>query len=63
MSETATQVLTWVRLNWFFVLFMTVVIGAFLFLRTQASDIEDSDALTTILYDGQPAVIEFYSNY
>jgi hypothetical protein len=63
MTEIFENTIAWVRLNWILVLFLTVVVGAFIFLRTENSNIEDSDELATILYNGQPVIIEFYSNY
>lgn len=40
-----------------------LIIAAFVFLRTQPTPIASSEALTARLTDGQPKVLEFYSNY
>ena len=61
--EVMTNFVTWVKLNWVLLLFLAAIAGAFIFLRTKASDINDSDELSGLLYDGQPTVIEFYSNF
>ncbi|MCQ3975218.1 MAG: hypothetical protein DPW09_17385 [Anaerolineae bacterium] len=48
---------------WILLGVIVLIIGAFIFLRTEPSDISSVDALTAILTDGQPKVIEFYSNF
>jgi len=63
MPEVMTNFIAWVKLNWFLLLFLAVIAGAFIFLRTKASNIDDSDELSGLVYDGQPTVIEFYSNF
>jgi hypothetical protein len=37
--------------------------GAFIFLRSQPSDVSNGAELNGLLTDGQPTVIEFYSNF
>jgi hypothetical protein len=63
MPEIMTNLIAWIRLNWMLLLFLTAIAGAFIFLRTKASNIESSNELSGLLYDGQPTVIEFYSNF
>lgn len=48
---------------WILLGVIVLIIGAFIFLRTEPSDISNVDELTAILTDGQPKVIEFYSNF
>ena len=48
---------------WAVIGIIVLIIGAFIFLRTEPSNIDDVDELTLILADGQPKVIEFYSNF
>ena len=48
---------------WIILGVIVVIIGAFIFLRTDPSDIQNGDQLALILNDGQPKVIEFYSNF
>ncbi|MCL4294521.1 MAG: hypothetical protein KJ077_02275 [Anaerolineae bacterium] len=48
---------------WILLGVIVLIIGAFIFLRTEPSDISSVDELTAILTDGQPKVIEFYSNF
>ncbi|GAB4426841.1 MAG: hypothetical protein Kow0031_06700 [Anaerolineae bacterium] len=61
--EYFSGLLAWVKLNWMLLLFIAVIAGAFIFLRTPASNIDDATELTGVLYDGRPTVIEFYSNF
>jgi hypothetical protein len=58
-----TALLAWLKINWILVLFVGFIVAAFLFLRNKPSQISDSDELSRILYDGQPTVLEFYSNF
>ncbi len=50
------------RENWFFLLVIGGLLGAFLFLRTPASDVGSVTEVDAILQDGQPTLVEFYSN-
>ncbi|HEY84756.1 MAG TPA: hypothetical protein G4N96_06560 [Chloroflexi bacterium] len=50
------------RTNWVLIVFFAVIISAFVLLRSKPSDIQDIDELSAMLTDGQPAVLEFYSN-
>jgi hypothetical protein len=63
MTEIFPNVMTWIRLNWIPVLFFAVLLGAFIFLRTRASNIDDASELSAVLHDGKPTIIEFYSNF
>jgi hypothetical protein len=38
------------------------LIAAFLILRTSPSDVSNLDELNDVLGDGQPTLVEFYSN-
>lgn len=48
---------------WVVVGIIVLIIGAFIFLRTEPSNIGNVDELVITLTDGQPKVIEFYSNF
>lgn len=48
---------------WLLVGVIVLIVGAFIFLRTEPSDIGSADALASTLTDGQPKVLEFYSNF
>lgn len=61
--DFATNLLAWIKLNWVLVLMLAAIAGAFIFLRSKPSDIATSNELTAILYDGQPTILEFYSNF
>jgi len=50
------------RENWFFLLVIGGLLGAFLFLRTPASEVGSVAEVDAILQDGQPTLVEFYSN-
>ncbi|MCB0194444.1 MAG: hypothetical protein KDJ65_21015 [Anaerolineae bacterium] len=47
---------------WLIVAVIIAVIGAFIFLRSSPSDINGYNELTALLNNGQPKVLEFYSN-
>ncbi len=49
--------------NWLFLLFLTVIAAAFFFLRSSPTDLANASEFDNILANGQPAVVEFYSNY
>ena len=50
------------RENWFFLLLVGGIIVAFLALRTTASAVSSVSEVEAILQDGQPTLVEFYSN-
>ena len=49
--------------NWFLLLFLAIIIGAFAFFRTTPTAVASTTELTATLTDGKPTVIEFYSNF
>jgi len=59
VGERVTRVL---RENWLFLLVIGGILGAFLFLRTTASDVGSVAEVDAILQNGQPTLLEFYSN-
>ena len=63
MPDVMLNFITWLKLNWMLLSFLAIIAGAFIFLRTKASNIEDSDELGRLLYDGKPTVVELYSNF
>lgn len=50
------------RENWLFLLFLAVIASAFVFLRSSPTALADESEFDAILVNGQPAVVEFYSN-
>ena len=63
MPDVMLNFFIWLKLNWMLLSFLAIIAGAFVFLRTKASTIEDSDELGRLLYDGKPTVVELYSNF
>jgi len=39
-----------------------LLLAAFLFFRTEATDVASADALQEMLRSGKPVMVEFYSN-
>ena len=62
MSDVSVRLSRILRENWLFLLVVSLVVGVFLVLRTPASDIASSAELAGVLADGQPTLVEFYSN-
>lgn len=57
-------VLDWLRLNWFLVTIILVLLAAFVFLRTSpTAGVDSVETLDASLTAGQPVVLEFYSNF
>ena len=50
------------RENWLFLLIVGAVLVGFLALRTPASAVGSVAEVDAILQDGQPTLVEFYSN-
>lgn len=48
---------------WVLVGLILLIIGAFIFLRSEPSHIGGTAELSAMLSDGQPKVLEFYSNF
>ncbi|MCG3211759.1 MAG: hypothetical protein FOGNACKC_05405 [Anaerolineae bacterium] len=55
--------IAWLKLNWILLTVLSIIAGAFIFLRNSPSDIASADELSRLLFDGKPTVIEFYSNF
>ncbi len=49
--------------NWFLLLFLGAIIGAFVMFHTTPTAVASTAELNATLSDGQPTVIEFYSNF
>ena len=62
MATLGTRVVRMLRENWLFLLVVGGLVGAFLFLRTTASDVSSLAEVDAILQNGQPTLVEFYSN-
>ena len=50
------------RENWLFLLVLAGIVGGFLFLRTPGTAVASATEVDAILHDGQPTLVEFYSN-
>jgi hypothetical protein len=50
------------RENWLFLLIVAGIVSAFLVLRTSASAVGSVEEVDAILTNGQPTLVEFYSN-
>lgn len=48
--------------NWLFVLFLAVIGGAFVFLRSTPTALADEGEFDAFLVNGRPTIVEFYSN-
>jgi thiol-disulfide isomerase/thioredoxin len=48
--------------NWLTIVVVLVLAGAYVFLRTPGDAFASADEVKALLTDGQPTVIEFYSN-
>lgn len=48
---------------WLIVAVIVAIVAAFIFLRTTPTDLGSNGELTAILNNGQPKVLEFYSNF
>lgn len=58
-----TKVLRSFRDNWPSLLLVLVLLSAFTVLRTRPTDLADVAQFEALLTDGEPTVVEFYSNY
>ena len=57
------QLTTWAKANWLLLIFLGLIVGAFIFLRHRPSNVASLDELDEVLSAGQPTVVEFYSNF
>ncbi len=62
MGVSANRLLRILRENWLLLLILGGIVTAFLFLRTPASAVGSVADLDAILQNGQPTLVEFYSN-
>jgi hypothetical protein len=63
LSAIGANLLSWVRINWVFLLVVGMMVALFLFLRSTPSQLDSLAQLNGLLGKGQPTVIEFYSNF
>lgn len=56
------RVKVFLRENWLFLLFLAVIGGAFVFLRSTPTALADEGEFDALLVDGRPTIVEFYSN-
>lgn len=62
MRAVEEWVIQVVRANWLFLLIVGGIVIAFLALRTSPSDVRSVAEVDSLLRDGQPTLVEFYSN-
>ena len=62
MHNYRDKIARFLRENWLFLAVVGGVIVAFLALRTPASAIDSVAELDEVLQNGQPTLVEFYSN-
>lgn len=63
LSAIGANLLSWVRINWMFLLVLGIIAAAFIFLRSTPSQLNSLTELNGLLVRGQPTIIEFYSNF
>lgn len=63
VSTFGATLLNWVRLNWVFLLMIGAIAVAFIFLRSSPSQVNSLTQLNGMISQGQPIVIELYSNF
>jgi hypothetical protein len=57
------EMAAWIKANWLLLSLLALIIGAFVLLHNKPSDVDSLDELSRALTTGQPAVVEFYSNF
>lgn len=62
MGDLGARAVRILRENWLFLLVIGGILGAFFFLRTTASDVGSVVEADAILQNGNPTLVEFYSN-
>ena len=62
MSAVKERLVRTLRENWLFLLILGAIVVAFLALRTPASAVGSVEEVDAVLTDGQPTLVEFYSN-
>jgi len=62
MSRLGDQLRRQWRENWLLLLLVAAIVGGFLVLRTPASAVSSMDEVEALLADGQPTLVEFFSN-
>lgn len=62
MRATREVTVRFLRENWLFLLVVGGIIAGFLVLRTPASKVGSVAEVDSLLQNGQPTLIEFYSN-
>jgi len=56
------QIAAFVRENALFLVVLLGLVGAFILFRTKGTELESVDELGAMLANGQPVVVEFFSN-
>ena len=62
MQTVGNRLVRYLRENWLFLLIVGGIVVAFLVLRTPASAVGSVAQVDTILQNGQPTLVEVYSN-
>ena len=62
MRTIGERLLKTLKENWLFLLIVGGIVFAFMALRTSASAVGSVAEVDSILQDGQPTLVEFYTN-
>ncbi len=62
-AKTQSKIRYWLKDNLFLILFLGIIASAFVFFHTTPSDVTSFDAVSQTLTNGEPTLIEFYSNF
>jgi hypothetical protein len=62
MRDVRQRVVQLLRENWLLLLIVGLLAVGFMVLRTPASAVASTAEVDAILQDGQPTLVEFYSN-
>lgn len=62
MATSGNRLVKILRENWLLLLVIGGILLAFLFLRTTGSAVASVEEVDAVLQNGQPTLVEFYSN-
>ena len=62
MGGFQDRIVRFFRENWLFLLIVGGIVGGFMALRTPGSAVDSVAEVDALLQNGQPTLVEFYSN-